>query len=102
MIKAVLAAALLIGAAIFSVSHAQILQEHTVCVGEFEQTCKGQFPTRNVEWYGCGDTGPNAICLKYCGKRESPTTCSQTRLGGPDQGNQCGYSWVTVRCYGGN
>jgi hypothetical protein len=102
MTKTCVAVACLIIAGILSGADAQVLQELTVCVGEFESTCKGEFPNRNVEWYGCGNTGANAICFRYCGKREGPTTCSQTRLAGPSSGNRCGYSWVTVRCYGGN
>jgi hypothetical protein len=102
MVRAVLVIASLIavGVVVLSKACAQTTQAWLVCVGENQQICSGRFPNASVQQYGCGDTGPNAICYRYCGKAESPTTCSQTRRGGPDQGGRCGYSWVEVRCYG--
>ena len=78
---------------------AATVQEHNVCVGEYAITCKNRYPAMNIEFYGCGPTEKDAICYQYCGQPEEPGKCSQTRLGGPDAGNKCGYSWVTVRCY---
>jgi hypothetical protein len=73
-------------------------QTHLVCIGEFESVCK-KLPI--TDFYGCGDTGPNAICFRYCGRPETPQTCVVSRRGGPSSGNKCGYSWVEVRCLGG-
>jgi hypothetical protein len=78
---------------------AETLQTHLVCVGENQQICSGAFPSANVEFYGCGSTDIDAICYKYCGQPETPSTCSQTRVRGPESGGKCGYGWVSVRCY---
>ena len=90
-----LGASMMAGFCTLSSSHAQTI--HQVCIGQYESTCK-RFPI--TDFYGCGDTGPNALCFRYCGKPKSPTTCSVTRRTGtqPEPGNQCGYSWVDVRC----
>ncbi len=77
---------------------AVVVQKHLVCIGELASTCRARFPADNVELYGCGDTAKNAICMRYCGTMESPSTCTQTRRGGPDSGNNCGYSWVEIAC----
>lgn len=102
MKKMTLAAMFFLSSAVLSASYAQPVATMLVCVGEYETTCKNRFPNEKVEFYGCGDTSANRICQAFCGKNEGPGTCSQTRRAGPDSGNQCGYSWVTVRCFSGN
>jgi hypothetical protein len=86
---------------------AEIWQRHYVCTGEYEAKCKNQYPNLPIEWnsplgaffFPCGDTTKDAICLRYCGVPETPTTCSQERLGQVIGGDHCGYAWVIVSCY---
>ena len=93
----VVAAVMTVGFAAQSVTHAQSGRVHQVCIGEFESTCK-RYPI--TDFYGCKDTGPNALCIRYCGKLETPQTCTVTQRPGTraEPGNRCGYSWVDVRC----
>ena len=79
---------------------AQVRQEHTVCIGENDQTCRTRFPNLNVERYTCGlPTNNRAICFTYCGAPETATTCSVRPLTDQEDGGKCGYYWLNVRCF---
>ena len=86
MVRAILMTASIIAAGVgaFSSVRAQTLQTWLVCVGENPGICSGRFPNASVQQYGCGSTERDAICYRFCGKPEGPTTCSQTRVGGPE------------------
>jgi hypothetical protein len=79
---------------------AQVRQEHTVCIGDNDQICRKRFPDLNVEKYLCGLPPTNrAICFAYCGAPDTSRLCSVTALTDQENGGQCGYRWVNVRCY---
>jgi hypothetical protein len=79
-------------------ANAATVQEHKACTGEFESRCKALFG-QDVEFRGCASTEKDAVCYQFCGQPETPSTCSQTRLGNVISEGKCGYGAVTVRCY---
>ncbi len=69
------------------------------CWGEFESTCKIHPYNRffKAPYQGMGGFNNAAVCRDVCGRPQGQGCALQ--LNYQQDGNCCGYAWVTVSCF---
>ena len=93
-------ALLLIGADLVGATSAEAQKNTTVCWGEFETTCKEHPYETHFQCGSGGNSGinPDYVCQTICNKPQGQG-CTYQRNNTHD-GNNCGYTWATIRCFG--